>query len=170
MGLNPLAADAIPAQAAGSGSVSRATPRPSPPRFTHEETGSTDPLQLSPEAERQVQKLKARDAEVRAHEAAHMSAGGGLVRGGATYTYQRGPDGRQYAVGGEVSIDTGSVPGDPRATLAKAQRIRAAALAPANPSAQDHAVAAAADQMASEAASELARGKAQPGRFFDQKA
>lgn len=126
---------------------------------------------LGSDAERQVQKLKARDAEVRAHEAAHLSAGGGLVRGGASYTYQRGPDGRQYAVGGEVSIDTGAVPGDPKATLAKAQRIRAAALAPADPSPQDRAVAAAADQMAAEAASEIARSGPQTlGQHVDQEA
>jgi len=84
-----------------------------------------------------------------------MAAGGGLVRGGPTYTYQRGPDGRTYAVGGEVSLDTSSVPGDPEATLRKAQQVKAAALAPANPSAQDRAVAASAESMAAQARQDL---------------
>ena len=85
-------------------------------------------LELSPEAKAVVAKLKVIDAKVRAHEAAHVAAGGGVVKGGATYTYQRGPDGKQYAVGGEVAIDTGDVPGDPKATLAKAEQIQKAAL------------------------------------------
>lgn len=115
-----------------------------------------DILELSQEARRELEKLKARDREVRAHEAAHLAAGSGVVRGGASYTYQRGPDGQAYAVGGEVSIDTSPVPGDPRATLAKAQQIRSAALAPADPSPQDLKVAAAASQMAAQASRELA--------------
>lgn len=114
-----------------------------------------DTLSLSPEAQRAVQKLKRTDQEVRSHEAAHMAAGGGLVRGGPTYTYQRGPDGRTYAVGGEVSLDTSTVPGDPEATLRKAQQVKAAALAPANPSAQDRAVAASAEGMAAQARQDL---------------
>ena len=79
-----------------------------------------------------------------------MAAGGGLT-GGASYTYEIGPDGQRYAVGGEVSIDTSPVPNDAQATLAKANRIQAAALAPAQPSNQDRAVASAAAAMAAEA-------------------
>ena len=74
---------------------------------------------------------------------------------GVSFTYQRGPDGVQYAVGGEVGIDTSPVAGDPEATLAKAQRIRAAALAPAEPSAQDLRVAAQAAQLAVQARAEI---------------
>jgi hypothetical protein len=47
---------------------------------------SQDGLNLSPEAQQQIAKLKARDQHVRAHEAAHSAAGGSLVRGAATYT------------------------------------------------------------------------------------
>lgn len=118
-----------------------------------------DSLELSPEASEQLRKLKARDQVVRAHEAAHMAAGGALVRGGASYTYQQGPDGRRYAVGGEVSLDASAVPDDPQATILKAERIRAAALAPADPSGQDRAVAAQAAAMASQAATALAKQK-----------
>lgn len=101
-----------------------------------------DSLSLSPEARQQLRELKQRDAEVRAHERAHMAAGGAHVTGGAEYTYQKGPDGRQYAIGGHVSIDASSVPGDPEATEEKARQVRRAALAPGEPSAQDRQVAA----------------------------
>lgn len=107
---------------------------------------------------RAVTRMQQRDREVRAHEMAHMAAGAGLVRGGASYSFERGPDGRLYAVGGEVSIDTS--PGrTPEETIERAARIRAAALAPADPSAQDHRVAAAASQMEMTARVELARGE-----------
>jgi len=110
----------------------------------------------SPEAQdlekiKVIESLKARDREVRAHEQAHISASGGLATGGASFTYQQGPDGKRYAIGGEVNIDTSSVPGDPSATLRKAETIRRAALAPANPSGQDYKVASKAAQMATKA-------------------
>lgn len=114
---------------------------------------------LSPEAQAQVRQLKAADQKVRQHEAAHQAAGAGLT-GGANYQYVRGPDGRQYAVSGEVSINT-SPAGTPEATLAKARQIRAAALAPADPSPQDRAVAAAASLMESQARAEISRKQAE---------
>lgn len=120
-------------------------------------SSTEDTLELSPEAQKEIQKLKARDTEVKAHEAAHMAAGGGLVRGGASYSYERGPDGQMYAVGGEVSLDASEVPDDPAATLAKAQRLKGAALAPASPSPQDRVVAAQAGAMAAKASAELAK-------------
>ena len=107
-----------------------------------------------------VRELASRDREVRAHEQAHLAAAGGYAKGGPTYTYQTGPDGIRYAIGGEVSIDTSPVPGNPRATLAKAQAIQAAANAPAEPSGQDRAVAAAAAQMAARAQAELTQATA----------
>lgn len=98
--------------------------------------------------------LKARDREVRAHEAAHQAVGGQYA-GSISYVYERGPDGAQYAVGGEVSIDTSPVQGDPQATIEKMRVVRAAALAPAEPSPQDRAVAAEAMQLMLQAQTEL---------------
>lgn len=115
--------------------------------------------ELSDDEKQQVSKLQKRDAEVKAHEAAHLAAAGGLARGGASYEYQEGPDGNSYAVGGEVSIDTSPVKDDPEATIAKAQKIRNAALAPASPSSQDYKVASAASQMESQATQELAKSQ-----------
>ena len=112
--------------------------------------------QLSAQERAQVQRLQQRDRQVRAHERAHVAAGGRYVRGGARYQYQTGPDGRRYAVGGEVSIDA-SKEATPEATIRKARAVKRAALAPAQPSAQDRAVAARAAQMEREARAELQR-------------
>ncbi|MDR0564474.1 MAG: hypothetical protein LBG78_06010 [Azoarcus sp.] len=111
---------------------------------------------------RRVEEMKATDRAVRAHEAAHMAAGGNLVTSGASYTYETGPDGQRYAVGGEVGIDT-SKGRTPEETLARAEQIRAAALAPADPSGQDRAVAAAAAKMAADARAEIARANLEKG-------
>ena len=106
-------------------------------------------------------RLKRRDREVRAHEQAHRAAGGQYVRGGPSYTYQKGPDGKNYAVGGEVQIDTSPVRGDPEATLRKAEQVRRAANAPVSPSSQDRAVAAEAAAMAVQARIEISREQQQ---------
>ena len=112
---------------------------------------------LNEEEQKQVEELKRRDAEVRRHEAAHKAAAGSHASGGPSFEFQAGPDGRRYAVGGEVQIDTSPVSGNPRATIAKLQQIRRAALAPANPSAQDRSVAAQAAQAEREARAEFAQ-------------
>jgi len=111
--------------------------------------------QLSPEEQQVVNRLKAIDRKVRAHEQAHMAAGAG-VTGGANYQLTRGPDGRQYAVGGEVTINL-SAASTPEATIERARQVQAAALAPADPSSQDRAVAAAAAMLESQARAELSR-------------
>ena len=115
--------------------------------------------ELSDAEKEMILELKQRDAEVRAHEQAHVAAAAGNARGGPTYEYQTGPDGRQYAVGGSVALDISPVPGDPEATIEKAKAVRRAALAPAQPSSQDRAVAASASAMESEARTELADTK-----------
>lgn len=103
-----------------------------------------------------IQEMELRDREVRTHEQAHAAAAGGL--GSAPiFTYQVGPDGRLYAVGGEVQIDTSPVAGDPEATLRKAHQIEQAAFAPGDPSPEDRRAAVMAAAMASRARQELAR-------------
>lgn len=102
----------------------------------------------------QIQELAARDREVRAHEQAHAAVAG-QYGSSPTYSFVRGPDGVSYAVGGEVKIDTSPIPGDPEATLRKAQQLRRAANAPAEPSSQDGSVAALAAQMEQQARAEL---------------
>jgi len=114
-----------------------------------------DPEKLSSEELRELSDLKTRDREVRAHEMAHVMAGAGLVRKGASYQYEMGPDGVRYAVSGEVSIDSSPVQDDPAATIRKMQQVKRAALAPAEPSAQDRSVASTATQIEAQARQEL---------------
>jgi len=102
-----------------------------------------------------IEELKEIDTKVRQHEMAHIAAGGKYITSGASFTYQRGPNGKNYVVGGEVSIDTSPVPGDPEATLKKMRQVRSAALAPADPSSQDLKVAANAISEVSKALAEL---------------
>lgn len=123
-------------------------------------SGQTGPdgKPISDEQKAQIEKLKQRHAEVVQHEQAHVAAAGALYRSGPHYDYTSGPDGKQYATGGHVSIDTS--PGKtPEETIAKAARIRAAAMAPAEPSGQDQAVANGATQMEAQARAELAEKK-----------
>ncbi|ALO33440.1 hypothetical protein CMT41_00950 [Colwellia sp. MT41] len=104
--------------------------------------------------EKLISQLQQRDKEVKAHELAHATMGG-AVTGTPSYTFEVGPDGKKYAVGGEVSVDLSSVVGDPQATITKMQKVHSAALAPANPSTQDTRVAASATQKILVAQSEL---------------
>ena len=102
----------------------------------------------------QVAELRQIDAKVRAHEMAHLTAAGSYAAGGANFQYATGPDGKQYAVGGEVRIDTGRE-SSPEATISKMQTVRAAALAPVDPSPQDQKVAAKASLVIIDANQEL---------------
>ena len=119
---------------------------------TAEKDSTGDPLK--PEELVQLQELQKTDQKVRAHEQAHMGAAGGLATSGISLSFVKGPDGQSYAVGGEVSIDT-SRASTPRETLSKMMKVRAAALAPADPSSQDRKVAAAASAAMGEARAEL---------------
>lgn len=109
---------------------------------------------LGPAKKDQVDPLMDKDTEVRAHEMAHLAATGSLAHGGMKLKYQTGPDGRQYAVGGSLKIDT-SEARTPEETFRKAQRIGVAALAPSIPSPQDLQVAAKASQMEARARAEI---------------
>lgn len=120
-----------------------------------EKTSPRETQQLRQE-QLEIAELASRDREVRAHEQAHAAVGGAYA-GAPTYTYSRGPDGKRYAIGGEVSIDSSPIPNDPEATLRKMELVQRAALAPAEPSAQDRRVAAQAAAQATQARAELAQ-------------
>ncbi len=115
-----------------------------------------DEKDLAPEERQNLDRLKARDQEVRAHEQEHMTAASGQAQGGPEFTYQTGPDGQRYAVGGSVHMGLESTPGDPEATRKEAQNIQSAALAPGSPSGQDYMVAAKAGRIESQAEQEVA--------------
>lgn len=145
------------------------TATPSEPRDS-----SGEPL--SDGETQQVRELQSIDAKVRAHEAAHIAASGGYARGGANFSYSTGPDGKRYATGGEVQIDTSPVPDNPEATVRKMQIVRRAALAPAEPSPQDRSVAATAASGESQARQEMVQenrqsaGTGKPGEAADDNA
>ena len=137
-------------------------------RATADESERQNTEQLTEQEQQKLRELKARDREVRAHEQAH-SAAGGRYAGAASYSFQRGPDGQSYAVGGEVGIDISPVAGDPMATISKMQAVYRAALAPAEPSTQDRRVAAEAASQVAAARAELARqAQPHPGRASAQ--
>lgn len=126
-----------------------------------ESTGKEDARerQQQQSEQREVETLKQRDQEVRAHEQAHASAGGQYA-GSPQFDFQRGPDGQRYAVDGQVSIDISSE-STPEATIRKMQQVRTAALAPAEPSPQDLQVAAEASRIAFDARNEIAKERKQ---------
>ncbi|MCF2950297.1 hypothetical protein L0668_19470 [Paraglaciecola aquimarina] len=134
-----------------------------------EERQKEQQAQQQQQAEKkQITELKQRDLEVRSHEQAHAAVGGSYASS-PQYQYEKGPDGRRYAVGGEVSIDV-SKEATPEETIRKAQRVKAAALAPAEPSPQDLRVANEAMQLAAEARREIAREQAEKAREAFRKA
>ena len=132
-----------------------------------QEQGDSDSAQQKSDADKQqqeadrdiIRQLASRDREVRAHEQAHAAVGG-QYSGSPSYTFEKGPDGVNYAVGGEVSI-AAPPSGDPEVTLRAAEQIQRAALAPANPSPQDVRVAASAAQTAVNARAEIVQAKSQ---------
>lgn len=139
-----LGADALPAQ-----------PKNSDAQRDAATSSKALPNELSAEQQAVVDQLAARDREVRNHEEAHARVGGQYA-GSPSYTFQEGPDGKQYAIGGEVPIDVSPVADDPEATIVKMEVVKAAALAPAEPSGQDRKVAALADAQRQQAIADLA--------------
>jgi len=146
-------ATAVPPTAQGGAQDSKTTDASSDAKAGNRNPGQLGPKQLTPDQERLVQDLAQTDQKVRAHESAHQAAAGGLG-GAVSFTFETGPDGKSYAVGGEVPVDMSSGR-TPEETLSKAEQIRAAALAPADPSPQDLSVAAQASQMEAEARDQL---------------
>jgi hypothetical protein len=123
--------------------------------------GSSSPLKndetkLTIAEQRQVAELQQIDRNVRAHEQAHISAGRGVVTSAANFSYTYGPDGRRYAVGGEVGVDT-SAEKKPEANIDKGMRIQAAALAPKDPSSQDYQIASVGKRLEAQGRSDLAQ-------------
>jgi hypothetical protein len=110
--------------------------------------------ELNTEEQREVQQLRARDREVRAHEQAHVAASGSIGVSGPRYSYEDGPDGKRYAVGGSVNFQVPPA-NSPAEEIRLAAQLRRMALAPANPSGTDRAVAADASRKEAQARREL---------------
>ncbi len=121
---------------------------------------------LSKDEQRELQALQKSDREVKAHEAAHRAAAGGSATSGPSYQYKQGPDGQLYAVAGEVHISLPSSGDDPETVQHKARSVQRAALAPAEPSAQDRKVAAEAAALAAVAASQATQPERTGHHFY----
>jgi hypothetical protein len=130
------------------------------PLSFNQNSKSEDNQELTISEQQQVNELQSIDTKVRAHEAAHMAAGGGIVSGGASFTYQEGADGKMYAIGGEVPISVSS-DSDPSNTIEKMEKVQSAALAPSDPSSTDIKVAATASILEMKAKIELMKEKHQ---------
>jgi hypothetical protein len=90
-----------------------------------------------------VKLLGLMDRSVRAHESGHLRVAMDIAVGVPAFEYKLGPDGKKYAVGGEVQIDASvNAGGDPEAAIEKALKIKSAALAPSDPSPKDLRTAA----------------------------
>ncbi|MFH1747919.1 MAG: putative metalloprotease CJM1_0395 family protein [Planctomycetota bacterium] len=121
----------------------------------YQDTRARDIPELTIEQQARLEDLQHRDSLIREHEAAHITAAGGYALGGARFEYETGPDGERYAVAGEVAIDTAPIVNDPTATIEKMRTVRAAALAPSDPSPEDQQVAAKAEAQMRQAETEL---------------
>lgn len=152
------AAGAPSAEATGRPEIA-ATPDARRPSGTSDAKAGEAKAQ-DPQVQAEVAKLKAAEEKVKAHEAAHKSAGGTMT-GPVSYTYTRGPDGRQYVTGGEVPI-TISAGRTPQETVGKMQQVIRAALAPSDPSPQDRAIAAQATTQLQKAQQQAAAATAGP--------
>ena len=152
------AADDVAGQTANAGAGSQSG-EANPQQSNQEAAIARQEQQQLLAERREISELAARDREVRAHEQAHAAVGGRYA-GAPSYTYKRGPDGVNYAVAGEVPISLPTGGGDPQQTLAAAEQVRRAALAPAEPSPQDRSVAAQAAQVANQARADIAAERA----------
>jgi hypothetical protein len=158
--LSPLARQRLRGEEAGPEPV-QAEPDPARPGAAPGSPPGAG-ARLTEAQQREVSDLQRRDAQVRQHEMAHQAAGGDLT-GAAAFTYQTGPDGRSYAIGGEVPLAARSGR-TPEETIAIARRVRAAALAPSDPSSADLAAAAQAARLEMAAAQQKRQQAGGPGQ------
>lgn len=127
---------------------------PADTKDSKDTTKGTGQQTLSQEELKAMAQLQQRDTEVRSHEQAHLSAAGQYAAGGASFSYTTGPNGKRYAVGGEVPIDI-SKEKTPEATIQKMRTVRRAALAPASPSGTDRNIAAQASSIEAQAMQDI---------------
>ncbi len=143
-----------------TGTDSQAENEPVDTAQATEQAKGTNSQALTEAEVEMVRELKQRDREVKTHEQAHMATAGQYARGGPSYTFQQGPDGKRYAVGGEVPIDVGKEK-TPEETIQKMRTVRSAALAPASPSPADRSIAATASAAEAQARQEMQAAQAE---------
>ncbi len=94
--------------------------------------------------ERVLEKFKSMDSNIRSHEQAHASSG--TTTTPIQYSYQVGPDGKMYATGGHVRLDT-SIPSDPKSAAIKLDQIKRSATSSVDSSSADMSIASSVNLM-----------------------
>ncbi len=105
---------------------------------------------LSDNEQKAVNELKSRDKEVRLHEAEHMRNPELISVGGPKFTYAIGPDGKAYAIGGNVTLTTGK-PKSPEDAMQKAMALKNSSMGVGEPSSKDIGASISAGAMFQEA-------------------
>jgi hypothetical protein len=111
------------------------------------------PDEISAAEPEAVERLRRREAQLRQAESAHAAVAGDLA-GPIEHVYRRGPDGRRYGVNGSAGIEATLASGAPDELRPVGERLAAAATAPLEPPAQDHAAARRALRLYAEAGQE----------------
>lgn len=88
------------------------------------ETSTIDGKYDKNDYERVLEKFKSMDSNIRMHEQQHAALSG--TSSPIEYSYQLGPDGKMYANGGSVRLDT-SLPNNPDAASVKLDSIKKSA-------------------------------------------
>lgn len=137
---SPMAPPLAPPMAlVDPGSLTLAQEATEPPGVAVEEPGQErDADGLTLEERHIVEALRQRDGAVRQEEEAAQA---GQFAGAPVYEYATGPDGRRYAVGGEVPVHVRVTSGNPDDVKRALAILGLAATSPAAPSAQDLMVA-----------------------------
>jgi hypothetical protein len=102
-----------------------------------------------------IKEFQSINSTVRSHEQIHMAALGQYAGSIPAYNFITGPDGKSYAGGGSIKVDMSPVPGNPEATLSKANTILYASMATGNPSDADKSTAEKAFTLALQAKKEI---------------
>ncbi len=132
---------AAPQALVDPGSLTLAQESAGPPGVAVEAPGQErDADGLTLEEQHIVEALRQRDGAVHQEEETH-AAQAGQFAGAPVYEYATGPDGRRYAVGGEVPVHVRVTSGNPDDVKQALAILGLAATSPAAPSAQDLMVA-----------------------------
>lgn len=99
----------------------------------------------SPDSETEVRQMDDKSRKITNHENKHAAilrdSGTGVADAKPQLTQKQGPDGRQYAVAGEVNTDLRPVPGNPKATEHKAEAVYRSAIGDTDRSESDNQAA-----------------------------
>lgn len=135
------------------------------------QTASSPELLATPEQSKEIdqrttERLSTSDRRLQADRSATFLAGGSIATA-PDFVYKRGPDGRRFAVDGHVAISIGEGQ-NPAETIARARRIRSAAVFSTGDTNRDITLANHAQQLAVQAHREITAIRAQESAELDK--